>query len=69
MDECVKWLITAEEWKNEITRTMKMAKTCCCMLAGTLCVAVVLPVAAFDWKAKPIAELKADLVAYARKVD
>lgn len=39
------------------------------MRAGTLCVAVVLSVAAFDWKAKPIAELKADLVAYAHKVD
>ena len=32
-------------------------------------VATVLPAAAFDWKSKPIAELKADLVAYARKVD
>ena len=31
-------------------------------------VTVVLPMAAFDWKAKPVAELKADLVAYARKV-
>ena len=31
-------------------------------------VVVVLPAAAFDWKAKPIAGLKADLVAYAREV-
>ena len=47
---------------------MKIAKTCCRTLSVTLCVTVVLPSAAFDWKAKPVAELKADLVSYARKV-
>ncbi len=47
---------------------IKIAKTCCRTLAVTLCVTVVLPSVAFDWKAKPVAELKADLVSYARKV-
>ena len=43
---------------------MAMVKT----IIALVTVAAVLPAAAFDWKAKPIAELKADLVAYARKV-
>ena len=47
---------------------IKIAKTCCRTLAVTLCVTVVLPSVASDWKAKPVAELKADLVSYARKV-
>ena len=47
---------------------MKIAKTCCRTLAVTLCVTVVLPSVAFDWKAKPVAELKAELVSYACKV-
>ena len=46
----------------------KIAKACCRSLAATLCVATVLPLVAFDWKAKPVAELKADLVSYAREV-
>ena len=37
-------------------------------IIALVAVVVVLTAAAFDWKAKPVAELKADLVAYARKV-
>ena len=44
--------------------TMKTATKALVVLAA----AAVLPAAAFDWKAKPVGQLKADLAAYARQI-
>ena len=53
---------------SKVSRILMGGKTACFLLVAAICVAAGLPSAAFDWKAKPVDALKADLVSYAREI-